>query len=208
MSTEEAKLEWLTPSDVGNEFMRHSEAMELCKSVPVGKSFAIGPGYYVGMLRKMAEDFKSKKIVVIEHEAGGFEVRRLNDNANTTLFYASINSKCVDDLPGDTNLKKVKLLKTISEFLNEDDSRIATYDKNAIVARSVGCVTYTYFQRRLAAVAAFRKDPDGSSAALKSAIANLENESILKKLDRAASLDLIGTTATTYRINKQAIENE
>ena len=72
--------EWLEPSPVGDEFMRHSAAMEPAARVPVHKAFAIAPGFNVGMLRKMAEIYKPKRIVVIDHEENGFEVRRLNND--------------------------------------------------------------------------------------------------------------------------------
>ena len=89
-SAKPADVVWLEPSPVGGEFMRHAQAMEPASRVPVYKAFAIAPGFNVGMLRKMAEAYKPKRIVVIDHEQSGFEVRRLGNNDDVSLFYASI----------------------------------------------------------------------------------------------------------------------
>ena len=94
----EPASEWLEPSPVGSEFMRHSLAMEPAARVPVHKAFAIAPGFNVGMLRKMAEAFKPKRIVVIDHKGNGFEVRRLGNNADVSLFYASLNPQKLSSL--------------------------------------------------------------------------------------------------------------
>ena len=94
----EAASEWLEPSPVGSEFMAHEAAMEPAARVPVHKAFAIAPGFNVGMLRKMAEAFKPKRIVVIDHEQSGFEVRRLGNNADVSLFYASLDPQKLSSL--------------------------------------------------------------------------------------------------------------
>ena len=89
-SAKPADVVWLEPSPVGGEFMRHAQAMEPASRVPVYKAFAIAPGFNVGMLRKMAEAYKPKRIVVIDHNENGCEVRRLGNNDDVSLFYASI----------------------------------------------------------------------------------------------------------------------
>ena len=197
--------EWLEPSHVGSEYMRHSQAMEPASRVPVCKAFGIAPGYNVGMLRKMAENYKPKRIVVIDHGENGFEVRRLANNDDVSLFYASLDAKSVDDLPTEESEKKAKTLDAIKSFLLAADEQISTYDPKGVEARGVGCVTWTYLSRKLSAVSAFRKDARGSAEALKEVIAMLEVDGILRKLDKAEASELFNTTAAVYRINKGAL---
>lgn len=208
--TEESNAQWLAPSDVGNEFMRHAEAMELCAEVPIGKSFAIPPGYNVGILRKMTADFKPKKIVVIEHNEGGFEVRRLKDNANIKLFYASIAIAESDPeaMLSDSDLKKFKIVNVIKSFLSSDDFKIAKYDKKGPDFKKEGIISSSYINRRLTATSVFRTDPMGANDAIKKTIRLLENDNVLEEVDRQAAINLFNTTAVLYKINKQAIENE
>ena len=89
----EAASEWLEPSPVGDEFMNHARAMEPASRVPAYKAFAIAPGFNVGMLRKMAEAYKPKRIVVIDHGEPGFEVRRLGAIIPASLYHTRNHRK-------------------------------------------------------------------------------------------------------------------
>ena len=119
--------EWLEPSPVGNEFMRHSQAMEPAARVPVHKAFAIAPGFNVGMLRKMAESYKPKRIVVIDHEENGFEVRRLGNNADASLFYASIkqNKTVEKNSESEFNLNNFEIF--LDEYKNASFEQVEKY---------------------------------------------------------------------------------
>ena len=95
--------------------------MEPANRVPIYKAFAIGPGYNVGMLRKMAENYKPKRIVVIEHDGQGFEVRRLAHKAAGSLFYSSLCAKGVEDLTTEESEKRAKVVDAIKDFLCSTD---------------------------------------------------------------------------------------
>lgn len=159
--------EWLEPSPVGSEFMRHSAAMEPAARVPVHKAFAIAPGFNVGMLRKMAESYKPKRIVVIDHEQSGFEVRRLGNNDDVSLFYASI--KQISE-----SSEKVFDLSDFEKFLEE--YKTATFEQiekykavNEQMKRDA-VVSYSYLHKRLTKLAFFKNSEHGETTELKKAI--------------------------------------
>ena len=159
--------EWLEPSPVGDEFMRHSAAMEPAARVPVHKAFAIAPGFNVGMLCKMAESYKPKRIVVIDHEENGFEVRRLGNNDDVSLFYASI--KQISE-----SSEKVFDLSDFEKFLEE--YKTATFEQiekykavNEQMKRDA-VVSYSYLHKRLTKLAFFKNSEHGETTELKKAI--------------------------------------
>ena len=201
-NSEATEPQWLEPSNLGCEYMRHSQAMEPANRVPIYKAFAIGPGYNVGMLRKMAENYKPKRIVVIEHDGQGFEVRRLANNDDVSLFYSSLCAKGVEDLPTEESEKRAKVVDAIKDFLCSTDEQISKYDTKAVEFRKVGCIGNTYINRKLSAVSVFRRDPRGPAEALKEVFSAMESEGLLRRLDKAEASELFGTTAAVYRINK------
>lgn len=200
--------QWLEPSPVGSEFMRHEAAMEPAARVPVHKAFAIAPGFNVGMLRKMAEAYKPKRIVVIDHGENGFEIRRLGNNADVSLFYDSLNPKEVKKLSTETGLIEDEQLshlkRTIVEFLEMDDAQIMKYDAQGVKLREACCIGYAFLQRKCASISAFRKAAEGSTAGIKKALSQLESEGMLRKLDTQEAEELFATNATIYRINKNS----
>lgn len=201
-SKNEPASEWLEPSPVGSEFMRHSLAMEPAARVPVHKAFAIAPGFNVGMLRKMAESYKPKRIVVIDHEESGFEVRRLGNNDDVSLFYASLNSKVGFENPSLNDEQKSHLKRIVCEFLELEEAQITKYDAQGVALRKADCVGYAYLQRRVVGIAAFRKSEEGASKAIHCALSQLEAEGFLRKLSEEETNELFGTGAAVYRINK------
>ena len=203
-----SESQWLEPSHVGGEFMRHAKAMEPAARVPVYKAFAIGPGFNVGMLRKMAENYKPKRIVVIEHGEAGYEVRRLGNNDDVSLFYTSLNPKKTEqlskDAPSLAGEQLAHLKRVVSEFLKADEAELVKYDAKGPQARAVGCIGYAYIQRRVVSIAAFRKNEEGATAAIRDGLLVMEAEGFLRKLSDAESQELIDSSAALYRINTGA----
>lgn len=204
-NTAQTKEFWSEPSPVGEEFVKHAQAMEPCARVPVYKAFGVAPGFNVGMLRKMAEGYKPKRIVVIDHGPSGFEVRRLGNNDDVSLFYASLTAN-IEDLSGGTTQQKEKLIAALKAFLTAPEKDIVIYDPKAVDMRKAGCVSGSYISRKLAAVAVFRNDAEGSSKALKDALSSVEAEGYLRKLEKEETNELFQTTAAVYRMNKVAFE--
>lgn len=197
--------QWLDPSPVGNEYTRHEQAMRLCRSVPVDKAFALAAGFNVGMLRRIAEGYKPKKIVVIEHGEAGFEVRRLGDNADAKLFYESIGAVKKSNGEDKSKDKKDEIVKVLNRLFEDDVEKICRYDANAEAARNAGCVPYSYINRRAGNVAAFRNDALGQNAALKATLDELECEGLLRKLAEDEAQELFKSSAVFYRVNRAAL---
>lgn len=200
--------QWLEPSHVGGEYMRHAQAMEPAARVPVYKAFAIGPGFNVGMLRKMAESYKPKRIVVIDHGEAGCEVRRLGNNDDVSLFYTSLDPKKTEqlskDLPSLAGEQMAHLKRVVSEFLQATEAELVKYDAKGPQARAAGCIGYAYIQRRVVSIAAFRKNEEGATAAIRDGLLAMEAEGFLRKLSDEESQELIDSSAALYRINTGA----
>ena len=174
----EAACEWLEPSPVGDEFMRHSAAMEPAARVPVHKAFAIAPGFNVGMLRKMAESYKPKRIVVIDHEENGFEVRRLGNNDDVSLFYASIKqNKKIEE-------NALDCLQTIlDEYRNFSFEEAARYKASiSEQMKNENVVSYSFLHKRLSKLSVARKSKDGETACVKRAIEEAKESGLLTEL--------------------------
>ena len=211
-SAKPADVVWLEPSPVGGEFIRHAQAMEPASRVPVYKAFAIAPGFNVGMLRKMAEAFKPKRIVVIDHGEQGFEVRRLAANDDVSLFYATLNPQQFERLAkqerqGEEEEQISSLRRIIAEYLQMEEASLVKYDAHGPKLQKLNCVGYSYLHRRTAGIAAFRKDAEGSTAAIKKALFQLESEGLLRKLTEEQANELFGITATVYQINENSLSN-
>ena len=192
-----AAEEWLEPSGIGAEYMRHEQAMSKAAKVPVHKAFAIAPGYNVGMLQRLADNYKPKKIVVIEHAESGFEVRRLADSADVKLFYASLNPQPIAKTYSSIkDTQRGEVLRIIKDFFQSTEDAISKYDAKAVEAKRMSCITASYIQRRLAATAAFK----GSTNSLREIYTKLEEEGFIKKLSKDETEEFFNSTANFYRV--------
>ena len=170
----EAASEWLEPSPVGSEFMAHEAAMEPAARVPVHKAFAIAPGFNVGMLRKMAESYKPKRIVVIDHEQSGFEVRRLGNNDDVSLFYASIRQ---NEENGYNLLQKV-----IDEYKEFDFKQVECYKAVSEEMKRDGVISYSYLHKRLSKMSAIKNAIEGTTEKIKQLVEEAKMNGILSEL--------------------------
>lgn len=197
VKTEAANEEWLAPSDIGGEYMRHEQAMLKAAKVPVHKAFAIAPGFNVGMLQKLADNYKPKKIVVIEHGENGFEVRRLADSADVKLFYASLQPQPIAKTYGSAeDTQRNEVLRIVKDFFESNEDAISKYDAKGVEAKRMSCITASYIQRRLAGTAAFK----GSTNGLKEIYVKLEEEGFIKKLSKEETEEFFNSTANFYRV--------
>lgn len=197
VKSEVAAEEWLPLSGIGGEYMRHEQAMLKSAKVPVHKAFAIAPGFNVGMLQKLADNYKPKKIVVIEHGESGFEVRRLADSADVKLFYASLNPQPIAKTYGSTeDTQRNEVLRIVKDFFQSTDDAISKYDAKGVEAKRMSCITATYIQRRLCSTAAFKGDSNG----LKNAYSKLEQDGLIKKLSKEETEEFFNSTANFYRV--------
>ena len=198
----EVKSEWLEPSAVGSEFTAHSTAMQFCATVPEGKSFGVASRYSLTLLRDIADSYKPKKIVVIDHGETGYEVRRLNKNDSVELFYRTLSpnygkveeNKCV-----------TAVLNTLADYFAHELNNVVKYDSKAAAARPLNIVGIAYIQRRVSAMAAFRKHEGGAAEGLRLAIVDLVAAGVLTLVNNEACEELKGCTAAMYKVNKELI---
>lgn len=197
----ENEYQWLEPSNMGETFTIHAEAMRLCAQVPVGKAFAVAPGLNVGILRKIAESYKPKKIVVIDHKENGFEVRRLDNNDDITLFYKLLEKpKIHKEEFSVEHAQKLAVMKAIRAFLESADDEIAKYDAKSPEAKRINCITKAYIQRKVSALACFRAE---GANLITNAISVLEDDGILQKLSKVEAQEFLNCKGIVYRINRQ-----
>ncbi len=188
----EAASEWLEPSPVGDEFMSHAQAMEPASRVPVYKAFAIAPGFNVGMLRKMAEAYKPKRIVVIDHEQSGFEVRRLGNNDDVSLFYASI-------LQNEENGYNL-LQKVIDEYKEFDFKQVECYKAVSEEMKRDGVISYSYLHKRLSKMSAIKNAIEGTTEKIKQLVEEAKTNGILSELPPNLCKAAYETTARLFKI--------
>ena len=197
-SSKPADVVWLEPSPVGGEFMRHAQAMEPASRVPVYKAFAIAPGFNVGMLRKMAENYKPKRIVVIDHGENGYEVRRLGNNDDVSLFYASIQQ---NEEVEESALESLQSI--LDEYKNLTFEEAARY--KASISKQMkndNVVSYSFIHKRLSKLSVARNSKDGETACVKRAIEEAKANGVLSELPPNLCKEAYKTSATIYRINK------
>ena len=210
MTTELPQSEFIDPSPVGDELMRHYAALEPCERIPVAKSYTLPMAEYkapllMGLLKQISK--LNRVLVLIEHaDLGLFEIRRLPNGYDAGFFYHTL--KASTDTPDnvgnyeETELRE-KLLETITDALvtsNEDGQK---YDANfSLQMKNEKVVTYAYLHRKLANVAVFRKSKGGATAALKKTLDTLCDEGIIERVPPAYVFSAFQVTAKVYRLMK------
>ncbi len=195
-SAKPADVVWLEPSPVGGEFIRHAQAMEPASRVPIYKAFAIAPGFNVGMLRKMAENYKPKRIVVIDHGENGYEVRRLGNNDDVSLFYASIQQ---NEEVEESALESLQSI--IDEYKNLTFEEAARY--KASISKQMkndNVVSYSFIHKRLSKLSVARNSKDGETACVKRAIEEAKANGVLSELPPNLCKEAYETSAKIFKV--------
>ena len=195
-SAKPADVVWLEPSPVGGEFIRHAQAMEPASRVPIYKAFAIAPGFNVGMLRKMAENYKPKRIVVIDHGENGYEVRRLGNNDDVSLFYASIQQ---NEEVEESALESLQSI--LDEYKNLTFEEAARY--KASISKQMkndNVVSYSFIHKRLSKLSVARNSKDGETACVKRAIEEAKANGVLSELPPNLCKEAYETSAKIFKV--------
>ena len=195
-SAKPADVVWLEPSPVGGEFIRHAQAMEPASRVPVYKAFAIAPGFNVGMLRKMAENYKPKRIVVIDHGENGYEVRRLGNNDDVSLFYASIQQ---NEEVEESALESLQSI--LDEYKNLTFEEAARY--KASISKQMkndNVVSYSFIHKRLSKLSVARNSKDGETACVKRAIEEAKANGVLSEIPPNLCKEAYETSAKIFKV--------
>lgn len=202
--------EFIDPSPVGDELMRHYAALEPCERIPVAKSFTLPMAEYkapllMGLLKQISK--LNRVLVLIEHaELGLFEIRRLPNGYDAGFFYHTLKASAdTSDNVGNYEEAELreKLLDALkaSFVLSGDETK--SYDRNfSLQMKNENVVTYTYIHRKLANVAAFRKAKGGATEALKKTLDTLCDEGIIERVPPAYAEKAFQVTAKVYRLMK------
>ena len=202
--------EFIDPSPVGDELMRHYAALEPCERIPVAKSYTLPMAEYkapllMGLLKQISK--LNRVLVLIGHaELGLFEIRRLPNGYDAAFFYHNLKASAdTSDNVGNYEEAELreKLLDALkgSFVLSSDETK--SYDRNfSLQMKNENAVTYTYLHRKLANVAAFRKANGGATAALKKTLDTLCDEGIIERVPPAYAEKAFQVTAKVYRLMK------
>jgi hypothetical protein len=165
------------PSSDGSSFYSvHSALMQPSQAQPEDSSYAIQKGLAgntgrpisYSLLRDLCAHLSvgRKVFVIIEHESV-FEIKRLKDGDSAKLFYKFLLPNEVKQI--DSSDRAMESLKALlKDYQTTPIEKILKYDTNiTIEMQNEEVISYSYIQRRLASVSAFRNSMEGSSAKLK-----------------------------------------
>lgn len=202
--------EFIDPSPVGDELMRHYAALEPCERIPVAKSFTLPMAEYkapllMGLLKQISK--LHRVLVLIEHvELGLFEIRRLPNGYDAGFFYHTLKASA--DAPDNVgNYEEAelreKLLEAFKKALLSSSDETKTYDPNfSLQMKNEKAVTHTFLHRKLTNVAAFRKAKGGGTEALKKTLDMLCDEGVIERVPPAYAEKAFQVTAKVYRLMK------
>lgn len=104
-------------------------------------------------------------------------------------------------IDNDETKQLAKVIATVKDFVVSPWPDVAKYaGEGAGVLHSNRIIPYSYVQRRLAAVAVFRKDRIGASGAIKKALKTLCERGDLQEVSRATLSKEYNTTAVAYMV--------
>ena len=202
--------EFIDPSPVGDELMRHYAALEPCERIPVAKSYTLPMAEYkapllMGLLKQISK--LNRVLVLIEHaELGLFEIRRLPNGYDASYFYRTINAPADADLDVGNHEEaelREKFLEAFKNALLSSSDETKTYDPNfSLQMKNEKAVTHTFLHRKLANVAAFRKAKGGGTAALKKTLDTLCDEGIIERVPLSYAEKAFQVTGKVYRLMK------
>ena len=202
--------EFIDPSPIGDELMRHYAALEPCERIPVAKSYTLPMAEYkapllMGLLKQISK--LNRVLVLIEHaELGLFEIRRLPNGYDAGYFYRTINAPA-DMLSNVGNYEETELrekfLEAFKNALLASNDETKSYDPSlSLQMKNEKVVTHTYLHRKLTNVAAFRKSTGGGTAALKKTLDTLCDEGIIERVPPAYAEKAFQVTGKVYRLMK------
>lgn len=202
--------EFIDPSPVGDELMRHYTALEPCERIPVAKSYTLPMAEYkssllMSLLKQISK--LNRVLVLIGHtELGLFEIRRLPNGYDAGFFYRTINAPAnAPDNVGNYEEAELreKLLEAFEKGLLSSDDETKSYDPSfSLQMKNENVVSYTYLHRKLANIAAFRKAKGGATEALKKTLDMLCDEGIVERVPPAYAEKAFQVTAKVYRLMK------
>jgi hypothetical protein len=194
-------MEYVAPSNVGEFYLKHVEAMAAMEQQPERTSFGLArEGFSLALLRDLAEAFNvGKRAHVVIEWPTGFEVQRLPDGSNTKLFYRYLKGEEKEvSLNVDASEKLQEVLQSYLKLELDDclkyDAKLTKEIKESRI------ISFAYIQRRLSNVIAFKNSPEGATKKLAACIAELVEQELLVAMPEAVTKEAFGTSAKLYKI--------
>lgn len=189
------------PSNVGSFYLRHVQAMEPVRELPVGKSFGLElEGFSIDLLKDVLKDMKLEKkaIVIIPwYETNMVEIQRLPDGSNTKTFYKYLRA---DNQPKLEGGKSERVWECCQDYMTGNFD-YSNYDANITAEMHASkMITYAILQRKLVPTALFRNAPEGATKALKVAVKELIDKGRLIEVPRTVGKERFKLGAKIFEI--------
>jgi len=191
------------PADV-QVHIAHKQMLAPAADLDVGKCFGIPmTGVNRKLFLELVDDVGAamKRKLVATESNGYFVISRLPDDYSLTTWRKNKLKELEPTGEESTNHHCAIVAKAIREFMLAPWEKLGTYCTGVPQSlHSARIVPYAYIQRKLASMATLRKDPDGSSVALKRAINRLIERGDLSEISRAELAKDFDTTSRSFRI--------
>lgn len=206
--TEEKASPFVEPSPQARFYGAHRDLMELSKAQPPNSSYAIPKGFAgdtglpisFALLRELCAHISvgNKVFCCIDH-GSVFEVHRLGDGDSAKIFYKFHN---IDSSTAENEDIAIDTIRNLLEgFKNLALEEIVKYEAAYKIEMKVeNLVSYSYIQRRMSCVAAFRKHHSGATAKIKECLRTLVSTGEIIQLSKENSKSKFDTAMVLYQI--------
>lgn len=199
------------PSPEASFYRAHAALLTDCSRQPTNSSLAIAKGMAGDtgrpisgeLLRELCAHMSvgNKVFCCIDHGEGGFEVHRLEDGSSAKLFYKFHKTPTFGLCLDDKAMQAIRgLLKGFNDLPIEE---VLRYDKGYKIEMKAACVVaYSFIQRRMGCIAAFRSAPEGSTHKIKECLAALIQNGEIVQLSKEQASSQFNTSALLYKVHK------
>lgn len=184
----------------------HLRALEPLKHLDVEMSVAIAKeGLDEALLADLVSSMSkgAKKFAMTVHDAV-FEIVRFPDGFDLNIFYKHDKfSKVISNINSASDKKVESVYKACELYLSSDWDGVSVYCVGIPKeVHALGVIPYCYLQRKLASVAIFRRDNDGSSVALKKTIEKIIGAGFMREVPRYTMSKKFSNSSRAFQFSK------
>ena len=184
----------------------HLRALEPLKHLEVEMSVAIPKeGLDEALLADLVASMSKgvKKFAMTTHETV-FEVVRFPDGFDLSIFYKHDKFAKVIPRANPSLEKQGELVNNACQsYLSSDWDSLAVYCVGLPrEVHAMGVIPHCYLQRKLASVAAFRRDPEGGSVALKRTVEKIIGAGFLREVPRQTMVKKFANSSRAFQFSK------
>jgi hypothetical protein len=146
---------------------------------------------------------KNKRVFVVKEHEAAFELARLLDGTNRTIFYKqqrrASSVQCGQSLQAFNDL-----LRIVNEYAQSTFEEVSKYQSGSLEMKKEGIITKAYMQRRTSGLASFRKSVTGAAETLSASIDALVGADFIQEVPKSVAKGTFETDAKIYKILKTA----